>query len=146
MRRVINNLSYDTKTAEYLFSCTNGKREGSSEFYQEHLYRKRTGEFFLYGMGEKDSKYAKSVGGNEWDRGELIIPLDYASAQQWASENLEPSAYDKLFGELKEDSDAIRPFLYLQISQIAYQKLNRLVSIKKITKAELIEKLIADAE
>lgn len=142
---MINNLSYDTKTAEYLFSCTNGKKEGSSEFYREHLYRKRTGEFFLHGVGEKDSKYAKSIGDNEWGRGELIIPLDYESAKQWANENLDSTSYDKLFGDLKEDANATRPFLYLQISQVAYQKLNRLVSMKKITKAELIEQLIESA-
>lgn len=146
MRKMINSLSYDTKTAKFLTKWDTGHDKGSPDYYEESLYQKRTGEFFLAATGNEDTKYAKSLGGNQWAQGEMIIPLDFASAEEWAKRYAEPSLYQKYFGELSHYENNKRPFLYLQISPIAYARLNRLISIKKVSKAELIEQLIEDAE
>lgn len=48
------------------------------------------------------TKYAVSVGQNEWSGGEKIIPLDLDSAQKWAEEHLNGDAYIAAFGEPEE--------------------------------------------
>src|SRR5690606_41772958 len=44
-------------------------------FWSEELYRKKTGEFFLYGEGGPASKYGRKIEQNTWSGGEQIIPL-----------------------------------------------------------------------
>lgn len=51
-------------------------------YVEETLYRKRTGEFFLFGQGGPASKYAVSTGLNSWSGGSKIIPLSVAEAKQ----------------------------------------------------------------
>ena len=48
------------------------------------------------------TKYAVSVGLNEWSGGEKIIPLDLDSAQKWAEEHLDGDEYVRAFGEPEE--------------------------------------------
>ena len=48
------------------------------------------------------TKYAVSIGLNEWSGGEKIIPLDLDSAQRWAEEHLNGDEYIRAFGEPEE--------------------------------------------
>lgn len=70
MKKVINGLLYNTDTAKEIGSIDNG-----SVFNHklEKLYRKRTGEYFLY---EKNNRY------------ELITPLEPDEAKSWIDEHL----------------------------------------------------------
>lgn len=104
MKKVISGKLYDTETAERVATWDNGKYTSDFTYYAESLYRKRTGEFFLYGEGHANSKYAKSYGSNEWGWGEKIIPMTYEAAQKWA-EQLDGDEYEKIFGTVTEDPD-----------------------------------------
>lgn len=64
MKKILGGKKYDTETARVVGTYGNG----SSGFgaCSETLYRKRTGEFFLYGEGGPMSKYGVAYGDNEW--------------------------------------------------------------------------------
>ena len=101
MKKVINGALYDTETAKPLGedSCSN---PGDFQYWVETLYRTKSGKYFLHGKGGAMTKYAVSVGLNEWSSGEKIIPLDLESAQKWAEEHLDGDEYIRAFGEPEE--------------------------------------------
>jgi len=101
MKKIINGKKYDTETAKILGSA-GYSYPGDFSYWQETLYRKKTGEFFVHGIGGPLSKYARSIGLNEWTGGEEIIPLSPKEAQKWAEENLEAEEFEKVFGEVEE--------------------------------------------
>ena len=82
MKKIINGKRYDTKTAELWGSREYGY-SGDLDYVCEALYQKRTGEFFLYGVGGARSKYAEEISMNSWSCGEKIIPLTDDEAKEW---------------------------------------------------------------
>lgn len=105
MKKIINNRLYDTDTAKFLGSWHNMADVRNFSYIHEELYRKRTGEFFLFGEGGPMSKYAVSCGQNSWSGGEKIIPLSPANAREWAEEKLTADEYAEIFGMPEEDGD-----------------------------------------
>lgn len=101
MKKIINGKRYDTDTAKILGSA-GYSHLGDFSFWREELYRKRTGEFFLYGVGDAMSKYARQVGLNVWAGGEEIRPLSLKEALEWVEENLDVEEYEQIFGEVEE--------------------------------------------
>jgi hypothetical protein len=106
MKKIINGKKYDTETAKFLASYEHSYR-GQFEHYREELYQKRTGEFFLYGIGGPASKYSVQDGLNSWSGGEAISPLSYNEARKWAEERLEADEYEGIFGKVEESLDTI---------------------------------------
>ena len=100
MKKIINGKKYDTDTAKSMLSWSNDRTDFS--YCYEELYRKKTGEFFLYGHGGPMSKYTKSCGDNSWSGAEEIIPLTEAEARQWAEEHGDADEYEAIFGEVEE--------------------------------------------
>lgn len=102
MKKIINGRKYDTETAkemawdEYNGSCSD------FQWWQETLYQKRTGEFFLFGRGGAMSKYAESCGQNSWSGGSDILPLTLDEAKEWVEEHVDADTYEKIFGEVEE--------------------------------------------
>ena len=105
MKKIINRKLYDTDTATEIGRDGNGY--GASDFncVLETLYRKRTGEYFLWGEGGPMSRYSKSVGMNEWTGSERITPLDYKAAREWAEEYMDADDYQAEFGDVSEGGD-----------------------------------------
>ena len=102
MKKIINGKKYDTETAKKVgFACNNVGR-GDFSWWEEELYQKKTGEFFLYGTGGPASKYNQSCGLNEWTGGEHIYPMTIDEAKKWAEKNLDADEYEEIFGEVKE--------------------------------------------
>ena len=101
MKKIINNKMYNTETATEVASYDNGCYLSDFRHFREELYRKRTGEFFLYGCGGAMSKYAKSCG-NGWSGGSQIIPLAEKDAQKWVEKHCDADTYINLFGEVEE--------------------------------------------
>lgn len=101
MKKIINNKLYDTETAReidyYQYSS-------SSDFYYvyEALYKKRTGEYFLYGEGGAMSKYSVSCGNRQYSGSSEIIPLSKEEAKEWAVENMDADDFMEEFGEVEE--------------------------------------------
>lgn len=105
MRKIIESRLYDTETARSCGSWENTWDSRDFHYICETLYRKKTGEFFLYGQGGAMTKYARAVEQNSWSSGERIMPLTYAQAQSWAEEHLSADEYADIFGMPDEGED-----------------------------------------
>lgn len=101
MKKIINGKKYDTETATSVWEYSSNYACSDYKYYDETLYKKKTGEFFLYGEGGPASKYAqKTIGG--YTGGKEIIPLTEKDAKEWAEERLDCDEYEALFGEVEE--------------------------------------------
>ena len=91
----INGVAYNTKTAEIIARNGSGKTINHSDerWFSETLYRKKSGEFFLYGSGGIFTKYARKTGPNSWERSEAILPLTEDEVKQLAMNNLGDDGY-----------------------------------------------------
>lgn len=110
MKKIINGKRYDTRTAEQIGDA-GYSRPGDFEYWHEALYRKKTGEFFLYGEGGAKSKYSRRIGQNEWSGGEEIRPLTLTEAQEWAEKYLDADEYEEIFGKIEEDKTQISTWI-----------------------------------
>lgn len=99
MKKIINRKLYDTDTAKAIGSWTNNYTGFHAE--SERLYRKKTGEYFLYGSGGPMSKYAVSIE-NGTSGSSKIIPLSENEAKDWAEEHLTADKYIAVFGNVEE--------------------------------------------
>lgn len=104
MNKVINGRRYDTETAELVGEYANTYNYSDWSYKCEELYRKKTGEFFLYGEGGPRSEYAVSSGNNSWSGSSKIIPLTINEAKEWVEEHLDADDYEKYF-ELEEEGN-----------------------------------------
>lgn len=102
MRKIINGKKYDTETAKAVGTYANGGGWRDFTHYEETLYLKKTGEFFLYGEGGPMTHYAVTIERNCWSGGEKITPLTEHEARKWAERNLPVEDYENIFGEVEE--------------------------------------------
>lgn len=140
MKKIIRGRKYDTDTAElvgeYQYSYP-----GQFEYCLEELYRKRTGEYFLYGTGGPMSKYSvQDWLMNEWSGGEEIIPLDMVDAKNWVEEHCDADKYKELFGVVEDDGEKVRTTLWL--SKPACKMLEEQALEHRLTKSELVEYIL----
>lgn len=101
MKVIINGKKYDTETAKRVCGYSWGY---ASDFHyvSETLYRKKTGEFFIYGEGGAMSKYSKSCGNGSFSGAEEIIPITVDDAKEFTEEYGSVEAYESIFGEVEE--------------------------------------------
>lgn len=116
MKKIINGKKYDTETAKEVGYWSNGGSWRDFSHVDETLYRKKTGEYFLFGEGGPQTRYAVSTGQNSWTGGEKIIPLTHESARQWAEEHLDGDEYEAIFGEVTEDESRVNATFRLSAS------------------------------
>lgn len=101
-RKVINGKLYDTATAKKLAEWDENGAD-SINYISEALYRKKTGEFFVFGDGGANTKYARISRSKSFEPGSEIIPLSLAQAKAWASDHLSHHEYDDIFGDIIVD-------------------------------------------
>ena len=140
MKKSINGKVYDTDTARELGSWANMADRRNFSQFEETLYRKKTGEFFLCGEGGPMTKYAQAVGQNEWSGGSRIMPLDFSEARQWAEEHLDADEYESIFGEVSEDGSRVQ--VCYSLSAAAAETIKRRASELGITASAYIESLL----
>lgn len=102
MKKIINGKLYDTETAEVIGEYTSRYSVGNFKHFEETLYKKTTGEFFLYGEGGPASPYKELVEEHGATNGEKIIPLSLDEAKKWTEEKLTADEYIAIFGEVEE--------------------------------------------
>lgn len=103
MKRIINGKKYDTNTAEIIGEWQNVEDRRDFNFVEEVLYRKRaTGEFYLFGQGGPNTKYARSIGNGWWQGSSEIIPFTEKEARKWAEKALDGDRFEEVFGEVAE--------------------------------------------
>ena len=98
MQWTVDGKEYDTDTAEYVGRYKNTPYHNDTNFYEETLYRKKTGEFFLYGQGNSASKYAYISPGGRRSFAQRIVPLTDEKAKEWMQQHGNGEKCAVLFG------------------------------------------------
>lgn len=137
MKKIINKKPYDTETATKVYSWDNGEYT-SFEYIEEALYRKRTGEFFIHGIGGAQTRYAETTSSG-WSGGEAIIPLSYDDAATWAEEHMSSDQYEQCFG-MSDDNERTVSFV---LKETEADKLKAYAKSNGKTQADVIREFIA---
>lgn len=139
MKKIIGSKKYNTETAKQVGEPWSPAGFGPSDFewYEETLYRKRTGEYFLCGQGGPMSRYAEAYGQSGWTGGERIMPLSYDQAKDWAEQHMDADAYIAAFGDPGEGGDGLAQ-MAVRIPESTIAALDRMVSATGRGKAELV--------
>ncbi len=143
MKRIIDGKKYDTETAYMVAQWENMYDVRDFHYFSESLYRKRTGEYFLFGEGGAMSKYAETIGQNEWRGGDAIMPLTYDNARKWAEEHLSVEMYESEFGEVSEDESTIA--VTVRVSKSTKDAIDKLAARTGRTRGEIVADAIVVA-
>ena len=139
MRKIINGKLYNTDSAHRI-DVASFSNPRDFHYWEETLYQKKTGEFFLYGEGGPMTKYAVSTGLNQWRGGEKIIPLDVEGAQKWVEDHSDDEVYERLWGKIPEDDTKKAVTFYLSVGTA--EKLKRLARDRGCSVGDVIENLL----
>lgn len=140
MKKIIKGKVYDTETAKKLGCYENMQDVRNFNHFEDELYRKKTGEFFLYGHGGPASKYSRRVEQNTWAGGEAIIPLDYDDARAWAEVHLDADEYEDIFGAVSEDEEDHT--VHFKLSADLDRKLTDMATECKTSKSDLLRQMV----
>lgn len=143
MKKIINGKVYDTETAKSLAWWENMADSSNFGYCSEELYRKKNGEYFLFGEGGPRSKYVERVGPNSWGWGERIMPMSYQEATAWAEEHLDGDKYEEIFGEVREDDSKVMTTMRLTATTV--ELLRRRADAEGRGIADLADELLAAA-
>lgn len=144
MKKIINGKVYDTEKAKKVASWYSSYARNDFHYYEEELYKKKTGEFFLYGEGNAASPYSRSCGQNEWCGGDKIVPLTFKEAQEWAEKHLDGDDYCDIFGEPDEDAEDVT--LGIAVSAEVAAKLRRAAAENGISQRAQLELWIMEGK
>lgn len=140
MKKVINRKVYDTDTAQLVGEWENGVGRGDFSYTKEALYKKKTGEYFLYGYGGPASAYAEWSGyNNAYTKGDGFTLLTFDEARDWAEKRLDADEYLKFFDPEPEGMATIMA----TISAEDKAKIDRLRSDGR-TIAQVLHDLLAE--
>lgn len=143
MKRIIKNKVYDTKTARRLASNSYSNPR-DFDFWEETLYQKKTGEYFLHGEGGPRSRYAEQVSINTWSGGERIIPVTEEEAREWAEKNLDGDEYESIFDPIPEE-DTGKRMLTVYIGAAYAEHIRQEARRRRISQGDYIEALLREA-
>lgn len=133
MKRIINGKRYDTNTAQFIKTYSSGLSISDFRYYDESLYLKKTGEFFLYATGNGSSMYASKYGDLRGP-GEKIVPLTLDEAKAWVEKIEDPDLYEELF-EVEEEGNIAFSLL---LPENLYKKLDDKSIEDGITKKDIV--------
>lgn len=129
MKRIINGVTYNTATATEIYQykhtsvlCTDFR------YYEEVLYRTRSGNYFLFGEGEALSPYSEAYGTNGRTGAAEIVPLTESEAREWLERFEDP---DEICPELFADAGDVEPsesVIYLRLPSILKNQLEQLAT------------------
>ena len=143
MRKIIRNKLYDTETATEVAEWSDGY-VNDFRYIEETLYRKRTGEYFIYGYGGPMTRYAERVG-DSYGYGESIIPLGYDEARSWGEEHMDPDAWQDEFGPADDVSDTV-VHIHATVSEAARRRLETECKRTGENRSAVIERLLMGLE
>lgn len=141
MKKIINGKRYDTETAKEV-GHDSYSNPSDFDYWDETLYRKTTGEFFLYGEGGAKTRYAKTVGQNWWSGGSMIIPLTIEKAKEWAEAHLDGDEYEEIFGEVDESGE--KKVISLSLPEGVIELIKRGAAESNISMSDYVAKTILE--
>lgn len=130
MEKIIGGKRYNTETAALVGCWDNGLNRDDIEWKRETLYKKRGGEYFIFGEGGSTTRYAGRVS---------IIPIDYDQAQAWVLRHLDKETYKREFVS-SGDSEPVN-FL-VRAPKDVVDKYKRLMAQRGLTSGELLAELL----
>ena len=101
MKKIINGKKYDPETAVLICRHDNCRTWTDFYFYEECLYKKKTGEFFIHEKGGAASCVAEMHDGYS-SGGSRINPISEAEAMDFVEKDGTTEDYESLFGEVEE--------------------------------------------
>ena len=140
MKKIISGRVYDTDTAKELGSWSNAGSWSDFHHMAETLYRKKTGEFFLFGEGGPMTKYAVAVEQNSWRGGSRIMPMSFSEAREWAEEHLDADEYEAIFGAVSEDDSRVQ--VCYSLSAATVETIKRRATELGISASAYVESLV----
>lgn len=140
MKKIIDGKVYNTETATCVGEWANGYYCNDFKWESEELYKKKNGEFFLYGEGGPMSSYAEYTGNRSWSEGSSISPLTSKDAYNWAMEKLSANEFEEIFGAMSEDDT--NHLLVVTIPEEVYQSLKSLASNNNKVVSEILTELV----
>lgn len=139
MKKIINGKVYNTESAKAVGGYTSNSTTSDFDYFEETLFLKKTGEFFLHGEGNATSKYGEKHG-DSWGYGQMIIPLSWEKAREWSEKRLSADNYEKIFGEVEEDES--KRMITLSLSAGAVERAKRAAQQAGMSLSAYIESLI----
>jgi len=136
--QIINGKRYDINRATILYNWNNRKLESDPDYLSESLYRKKTGEYFLYGIGGANTRYGV-WGGVTGRAGDKIMPLTPAEARLWVESHATADEYAEIFSVLEK-----APMRFNSVSPEIRQKMERIREETGKTLTEIFEEAIKE--
>ena len=143
MKKIINNKLYDTATAKKLAEWDENGTDPLN-YIAEALYRKKTGEFFVFGDGGANTKYARIGRLKDFEPGSAILPMSVEQAKEWALDRLPKNEYDDIFGDMIDD-DGSTTVTSIRLSSALLETVRRRAQENGETIAEFIRAAIVEA-
>jgi len=140
MKKIIDGRLYNTDTAKLIGEFSSPGNWNDFSHYQEELFLKKSGEFFLHGEGGPATKYKEQAGTNCWSGGEKIIPLGYEDARDWCEKNLSVEEYEAVFGEIAEDCSKVR--VNVSLAADVLEKAKRVASERGTSLSAMIDEFL----
>lgn len=135
MKKIIKDKVYDTDTAGYIGEYSRLESD-SLYWFREELYKKRTGEYFIYGEGGPASKYSEEIDISNRQGSEKITPISFENAKLWGEMHLDAEVYQKEFGVNEDDEKVVN--IYVQIPTGLNDKLEARRSSENKTKVAVV--------
>ena len=142
--RIFNNI-YDTDTARKIAERKSASFNTDKSF-RETLFRKKGGEFFLFGEGGKESKYRKATV-KGYINGQKIIPLTYEEADNWlkqastANPKLKP-LHKRIFDI--SDAESKKVAVTFRVKQATKNKIEKIATIMNVHQGDVIDNLLKE--
>lgn len=139
MKKVINGKVYDTDKAVLIARADHDNiKDAYGMPCRQVLFRKKTGEFFLY-LEQGTSLTLNNILGGDYRHGRGIYPLTYGQAQMWSEAEMSADAWENLFGDPEDDSDIL---IGIRVSASAAAKLKRIAAETGKPQNRIVEELI----
>jgi hypothetical protein len=104
MQKVIDNLVYDTETADRLCDVSGPGGYSRSDFQWEDtwLYRTKNGRFFIAGEGGAMTRWAMPMGQNGRTGGSGLAAITEEQARELLATHGSAEAYRRFFPDVEE--------------------------------------------
>lgn len=136
MNKVINGKRYNTETAKEM-GKTGEYYHNDINSWEETLYRTKSGQYFIYGEGGANTRYAEPAQLGNWVSGEQIIPISEDKAKEWVNEYLSGEDYDRIFGEPEE-----KPYIATTITTEMKNRIDKCAKRESKKTSEIIREAL----
>lgn len=140
MKKIIGNKVFDTDTAQLIKRADHDNIRNGEGKCKQSLYRKRTGDYFLYVSGARTGTFHNlHLNDAKHDRERHIYCLTYEQARAWCEAEMSAEEWLENFEPTEDDS--LCP-LNLTLSAAAVSKFRLSAQQQQISQRELMERLI----